>query len=187
MKTKDGEIYGAKFPDGTIYLNPEKVNANTPIHEFSHLWQQLMPTRFKKGVELLKNTPIGKKTFAELKANEGYANKSDEELWNEAMVTVMGNEGERIFNSSRTSKLKEWLTDLFKALGNAFGIRDLSPNDKLSTFVKGALSEVMGTKEIIPESSVEQKEVPIYIKKMSNTDLRGMLDKLGLVMDAVCP
>ena len=45
----------------------------------------------------------------------------------------------------------------------------------------------MGTKEIIPESSVEQKEVPIYIKKMSNTDLRGMLDRLGLVMDAVCP
>ena len=187
MKTKDGEIYGAKFPDGTIYLNPEKVNANTPIHEFSHLWQQLMPTRFKKGVELLKNTPIGKKTFADLRANEGYENKSDDELWNEAMVTVMGNEGERIFNSSRASKLKEWLTDLFKALGNAFGIRDLSPNDKLSTFVKGALSEVMGTKEIIPESSVEQKEVPIYIKKMSNTDLRGMLDKLGLVMDAVCP
>lgn len=187
MKTANGEIYGAKFPDGTIYLNPDKVNANTPIHEFSHLWQQLMPARFKQGVELLKNTPIGKKTFAELKANEGYANKSDEELWNETMVTVMGNEGERIFNSSRTSKLKEWLTDLFKALGNAFGIRDLSPNDKLSTFVKGALSEVMGTKEIIPESSVEQKEVPIYIKKMSNTDLRGMLDKLGLVMDAVCP
>ena len=187
IKTANGEIYGAKFPDGTIYLNPEKVNANTPIHEFSHLWQQLMPLRFKKGVELLKNTPIGKNTFAELKANEGYANKSDEELWNEAMVTVMGNEGERIFNSSRTSKLKEWLTDLFKALGNAFGIRDLSPNDKLSTFVKGALSEVMGTKEIIPESSVEQKEVPIYIRKMSNTDLRTMLDKLGLVMDAVCP
>lgn len=187
MKTKDGEIYGAKFPDGTIYLNPEKINANTPIHEFSHLWQQLMPTRFKKGVELLKNTPIGKRAFAELKANEGYANKSEEELWNEAMVTIMGNEGERIFNAPRASKLKEWLTDLFKALGNAFGIRDLSPNDKLSTFVKGALSEVMGTKEIIPESNVEQKEVPIYIKKMSNTDLRTMLDKLGLVMDAVCP
>lgn len=187
MYTKNGEVYGAKAPNGTIYLNPEKVNANTPIHEFSHLWQQLMPSRFKKGVELLKNTPIGKTTFAELKANEGYANKSDDELWNEALVTVMGNEGERIFNSSRASKFKEWLTDLFKALGNAFGIRDLSPNDKLSTFVKGALSEVMGTKEIIPESNVEQKEVPIYIKKMSNADLRTMLDRLGLVMDAVCP
>lgn len=187
MKLPNGEIYGAKFPDGTIYLNPEKVNANTPIHEFSHLWQQLMPSRFKKGVELLKNTPIGKTTFAELKANEGYANKSDDELWNEALVTVIGNEGERIFNSSRASKFKEWLVDLFKKLGDAFGIRDLSPNDKLSTFVKGALSEVMGVKEIIPESSVEQKEVPIYLKKMSNTDLRSMLDKLGLVMDAVCP
>lgn len=187
MKTPNGEIYGAKFPDGTIYLNPEKVNANTPIHEFSHLWQQLMPTRFKKGVELLKNTPIGKKTFAELKENKGYEGKTDDELWNEALVTVMGNEGERIFNQSKVSKFREWFVDFFKKLGEAFGIKEMSPNDKLSTFVKGALSEVMGTKEIIPESSVEQKEVPIYIKKMSNTDLRTMLDKLGLVMDAVCP
>lgn len=187
MFTKDGEVYGAKAPNGTIYLNPEKVNANTPIHEFSHLWQQLMPTRFKKGVELLKNTPIGKKTFAELKENKGYEGKTDDELWNEALVTVMGNEGERIFNSSRASKFKEWLTDLFKALGNAFGIRDLSPNDKLSTFVKGALSEVMGTKEIIPESRIENSEVPIYVKRMSNTDIKEMLNNLGLITDAVCP
>ena len=154
MKAANGEIYGAKLPDGTIYLNPEKVNANTPIHEFSHLWQQLMPTRFKKGVEILKNTPIGKKTFAELKQNEGYANKSDAELWNEALVTVMGNEGERIFNSSKASKLKTWITDLFKSLGNAFGIRNLTPVDNLSVFVKGALKEVMGDKEIFAENGL---------------------------------
>ena len=154
MKTANGEIYGAKLPDGTIYLNPEKVNANTPIHEFSHLWQQLMPTRFKKGVEILKNTPIGKRTFAELKQNEGYANKSDAELWNEALVTVMGNEGERIFNSSKASKLKTWITDLFKSLGNAFGIRNLTPTDNLSVFVKGALKEVMGDKEIFAENGL---------------------------------
>lgn len=154
MKTANGEIYGAKLPDGTIYLNPDKVNANTPIHEFSHLWQQLMPTRFKQGVEILKNTPIGKKTFAELKQNEGYANKNDAELWNEALVTVMGNEGERIFNSSKASKLKTWITDLFKKLGDAFGIRNLTPTDNLSVFVKGALKEVMGEKEIFAESSL---------------------------------
>lgn len=152
MKT-NGEIYGAKLPDGTIYLNPDKVNANTPIHEFSHLWQQLMPTRFKSGVEILKNTPIGKKTFAELKANEGYANKTDEEIWNEALVTVMGNEGERIFNSPKTSKIKTWLTDFFKKLGDVVGIRKLTPTDNISVFVKGALSEVMGDKEIFAEGA----------------------------------
>ena len=153
MKTANGEIYGAKLPDGTIYLNPDKVNANTPIHEFSHLWQQLMPSRFKSGVEILKSTPIGKKTFAELKSNEGYANKTDEEIWNEALVTVMGNEGERIFNSPKTSKIKTWLTDFFKKLGDVLGIRKLTPTDNLSVFVKGALSEVMGDKEIFAEGA----------------------------------
>ena len=35
MHTQKGEVYGAKLPDGTIYINPEKLNANTPIHELS--------------------------------------------------------------------------------------------------------------------------------------------------------
>ena len=45
----------------------------------------------------------------------------------------------------------------------------------------------MGTKEIIPESRIENSEVPIYVKRMSNTDIKEMLNNLGLITDAVCP
>ncbi|WP_277496609.1 hypothetical protein, partial [Elizabethkingia anophelis] len=94
MRNNNGTIYGAKLPDGTIYINPEYLNANTPIHEFSHLWEQLMPSRFKKGVELLKQTKTGKEIFNRLKSEGNYNNLSDNELWNEALNTHIGNYGE---------------------------------------------------------------------------------------------
>ena len=35
MQLPDGTIYGAVLPDGTMYFNPEHLNANTPIHDMS--------------------------------------------------------------------------------------------------------------------------------------------------------
>lgn len=63
MKKPNWEIYGAKLSDGTIYLNPEKINANTPIHEFSHLWEQIFPNEWKQGVEIFKRTSKGKENI----------------------------------------------------------------------------------------------------------------------------
>ena len=169
MKTPNGVVYGAKLPDGTIYINPKHLNANTPIHEFGHLWEQLMPKRFAKGVELLKNTKAGKDLFQKLKANKGYVNYSDEKLWSETLVTMIGDRGEELFHSSSKSKFVEWVKDFFKALGemlhklsNGRIGRELTPNDKLSTFIKGALSDIMSSKEILPESEITDKELVLY-------------------------
>ena len=42
MQLPDGTIYGAVLPDGTMYFNPEHLNANTPIHEHTHLFNQVI-------------------------------------------------------------------------------------------------------------------------------------------------
>lgn len=63
---RNGEsvIYG--FTDGkTIYLNESNFNANTPAHEFTHVWskvaQKVNYNLWKEGVELLKKH--GKETW----------------------------------------------------------------------------------------------------------------------------
>lgn len=73
------------IPDGTIYINPDFVNTNTAIHEFSHLWEQLMPTTWKKGVDIFKQTAVGKKIYNQLKNEGNYSNLTDNELWSEAL------------------------------------------------------------------------------------------------------
>lgn len=193
MKTPNGIVYGAKLPDGTIYINPKHMNANTPIHEFGHLWEQLMPKRFAKGVELLKNTKAGKDLFQKLKANKGYANYSDEKLWSETLVTMIGNRGEELFHSSSKSKFVEWVKDFFKTLGeilhklsNGLIGKELTPNDKLSTFIKGALNDIMGSKEILPESEITDKESSLYIKHFDDKQMLKLLHGIGVITPAKC-
>jgi hypothetical protein len=60
LKTKDGTIYGFKTPDGKVFINTDNLNANTPIHEFGHIWQSVFPQGFARGIELLKLSPQGR-------------------------------------------------------------------------------------------------------------------------------
>lgn len=75
LRTSKGIIYGAKFPDGSIYLNPQQINANTPIHEFAHIWEELFPTEFAKGIELLMSSEKGRKYIKQIRQNPAYAGK----------------------------------------------------------------------------------------------------------------
>ncbi|MBS9774507.1 MAG: hypothetical protein KGV59_05045 [Tenacibaculum sp.] len=166
MKTPKGVIYGAKLPDGTIYINPKKLNANTPIHEFSHLWEQLMPEQWKKGVELFKDTNAGKKLFAELKDNGNYKHLSDQELWSEAVNTYIGNLGEKKYhNNSKLGRFAEWVKDTFKKLGAKLNIGNLKAETKFKDFANGVLNDLMGEKELKAESKVSRGNVEIQFSK----------------------
>lgn len=152
MRTSKGEIYGAKLPDGTIYINPNNLNANTAIHEFSHLWEQVMPTSWKKGVALIKETKTGKAIFDQLKKDGNYSTLSDEQLWSEALNTHIGNYGEWK-NQNPRGKMKEladWLKNLFNRLGDFFGIK-INPETKLKDFTEGVVGDLLGGKPLVTE------------------------------------
>lgn len=161
---KNGEVYGFKLSDGTIYINPEKLNANTAIHEFSHLWEQLMPSAWKKGVELFKQTKIGQDLFNKLKEEGNYSTLSDNELWSEALNTHVGNYGEwRHANPrSKMGQLKQWLTDTFNKLGEYFGFK-LSPDTKLKNFTEGVVKDLLGGKPIVAENTTTDSDTKFNI------------------------
>jgi hypothetical protein len=99
MATSKSEVYGFVTPDGDIYLDPAKLNANTPIHEFGHLWCDFVeknnPELWAKIAELTKETPY----FKNLQDNPAYANlKTDNARANEAFAQALGDEGERVFH-----------------------------------------------------------------------------------------
>lgn len=157
MRNNNGTIYGAKLPDGTIYINPEYLNANTPIHEFSHLWEQLMPSRFKKGVELLKQTKTGKEIFNRLKSEGNYNNLSDNELWNEALNTHIGNYGEWQFQErqarGKMAEFVQWFRAFFNKIGDVLGIGNINPNISLNNFTNKVLGDLMNEKILSSENS----------------------------------
>lgn len=89
--SSSGEIYGFT-KDGKIYIDPRIANAETPIHEYTHLWaaalQENNPKEWDNIVGLMKDTPVWgevKRTYPEL--------TNDNELADEVLATYSGRRG----------------------------------------------------------------------------------------------
>lgn len=74
----NGEIYGFTN-EGKIILNKDKFRLDTPVHEYTHLWDKACiehsPELWKRGVELMKQTDewqrvIEDNNYANIKDNE---------------------------------------------------------------------------------------------------------------------
>lgn len=178
MQTAKGEIYGAKLPDGTIYINPNKLNANTPIHEFSHLWEQIMPNAWKKGLAIFKETSTGKKMFAQLQKEGNYSQLTEDQLWSEAMNTLIGNLGEQQYQRKPKGKMAEFI-DWFKNAMSRFintvtGKKELNKELDLNAFTDKVLGDLLGEKALVPESASSQQGDIQY----SKNDLKDGAKKL---------
>ena len=158
MYNGKGFIYGAKLPDGTIYINPKFLNANTAIHEFSHLWEQVMPNVWKKGLELFKETATGKKLFNQLKSEGNYSTLSDDLIWSEALNTHIGNIGEKQYQKPK-GKMKEfvdWFKTTMAKFLNVVGVKNnWTKETNLSAFTDTVLGDLMGERELDVEGNTE--------------------------------
>ena len=91
FKTSKGEIWGFTT-DGNIYLDPSVANAETPIHEYTHIWADAIrennPNEWSNIVNLMKTTTLWgqiKKDYPEL--------KTDAEVADEVLATYSGKRG----------------------------------------------------------------------------------------------
>lgn len=102
-----------------ITLNPNKVFGDTVIHEFGHIYVDLLGVDnplVAQGIQQLKNTQLWKDVSAR------YPELSGEALAKEVLVTAIGREGSKIFNEQRSqNKWRIWLNKFFRAIGRIFG------------------------------------------------------------------
>ena len=110
-----GVVYG--YTDGKeIVLNQEHLNANTPIHEYQHLWRtaakEMNPELIAHGDELIKQTQL----FRDLKEDPNYKHLSDEEICDEAFARLTGEDGAAILEQMAKDAIKENPLDTAKEL-----------------------------------------------------------------------
>lgn len=91
FKDKEGTSYGFTVND-KIYIDPRIATAETPIHEYSHLWttaiQKANPKEWENIVGLMKSTSI----WNEVKANYKDLH-TDNEIADEVLATYSGRAG----------------------------------------------------------------------------------------------
>lgn len=131
QEVRGGVVYGATV-GGKIYMNGSALNPETPIHEYTHIWDNACrknnPELWNRGVELMKQTPV----WEEVKNDPNYSDlNTDDEIASEVHSRLTGRDGSRILEDmaeqvkregttseiSKTnaliSKLKKWLSDFW--------------------------------------------------------------------------
>lgn len=139
--TPDGEIYGFVTPDGRMYLDKSIITPEHPIHEYTHLWDNVVieknPKLWKRGVQLMQQFDNGK-LWNEIAQKEQYGKRwqqqglKGEQLINmiasEVHARLVGENGAKLLDDIAkkqgqkdiVAKLKEWILEMWKTLKATF-------------------------------------------------------------------
>lgn len=111
----------------TIELNPKRVFDDTVIHEFGHIYIDLLGINHplvQSGIKQLK----GSKLWNDV-ANT-YKDLSGDRLAKEVLVTAIGREGVGVFkDSKKQNRLVRWIRNLFNRIARIFGINNNSARE----------------------------------------------------------
>lgn len=173
LRTDSGEVYGFT-KDGKIYIDPRKATAETPVHEFTHLWADGLRKANPKAWEQLKSELEKEKDLFDY-VKSLYPELSGDDLIDEVFAHFSGRRGaERlrseqekmmqkakgVFDKAKITtmfdKLKDMLHDFWTQVRDLFagkteGIERLSAEDfadmALADLIKGEKPLVEGKKE----------------------------------------
>lgn len=209
LKDRKGVIYGAAV-GGKIYLNASALNPETPIHEYTHLWDEACrranPELWQRGVELMKQTQL----WNEVKNDPNYANLlSDDEIASEVHARLTGRDGakllERMVNEDKENgviaaanavslreRLKKWLSDFWYWLKDSMTpwSREQASKISLSDFVNIPLTDLIKRTNIlfreIPDQSTTQEQTNDRFNNELSRQIDGTLPK-GHIYDLGMP
>lgn len=156
-----GCVYG--WTDGKdIFLTPDGLNPNTPIHEYTHIWdlyiQKHDPELWKEMVETFKQTAVWK----QLRENQNYRNiwDDDNRMASEVHSRLTGAAGEEEFTSAAAGdeqadirgiidKVKDVIRRFWEAVARLFG-KQVS---RIDEFIRMPLRDLLEGRTIINDEA----------------------------------
>jgi hypothetical protein len=148
--------------NGDVYLNMDKMNLDTPIHEFGHLWlswaKSNLAEAYARGLELAKSDEA--EPYRQYVMETQPDLKVDSEAFlEEVLAQAIGDNGARLVEEN-SAKTKSWLQDLWNAIGKMLGlsqytaaqIMDMTLND----YAKAVAIDLLSGREL--EGPVETNQ-----------------------------
>lgn len=180
MRKPDGTIYGF-VKDGVVYLNSEKPNLNTPIHEFGHLFTPIIksehPEFYQKGVELIKESPY----YDQVKNDPNYSNLDEDGIIDEAMNQAIGDKGEKVVEKGLFERLKEWINGVWERIGAKFGIKNLT-SEQIEKLTLNDWTDVVNS-ELLNGKKLDNSKNSIFAEKTLKEKQLDIINESNPMLD----
>ena len=161
--------------DGIVYLNSNQVKADTPIHEFGHLWNASIKetdnAHYQLGLELIKDTEY----HEAVKNNPAYANLDEEAQLEEALAQAIGEKGVKILSESKKAKFANWFKVLFTKIAKGLGLTNLTGKQlsdlTLDKYTDLVSAELLAGKEITKNRTDKDVKSKVNEADVTNIEL----------------
>ena len=197
FRTKDGEVYG--FTDGEkIYLDTKKMKPETPLHEYAHLWCDMLRRVNPKEWENVKKL-FDKVEGLKDEVQKLYPELEGDALYEEMITTYSGREGTKkledvvrklaaeegksVTESAKAKgfleKVKEALTKYWKGVADVLGIHFTTAEevaDKvLADWAKGV--DPRGSKEANGDAKPDEASLSLS-KPLTDEEVVSITDAM---------
>ena len=195
LRTADGEVYGL-VKDGRIYLDPKVATAETAVHEYTHLWGDMLRRKdseqWSHTVKELKNSVLWeevKESYPEL--------KTDDEIADEVLSTFSGRRGaERLREEARRvadgeggvftkakaietlERVKEAIARFWEGVAKMFGINRYRSAEELADM---AMKDLLDSKNPMKDESGMRKRGEVGdegVKSLKGEEAMVALDNI---------
>ena len=142
-----------------IYINPKLATLDTPIHEFAHIWEDMLaevnPDAHKKAMALIKGTKFHKEAVA-----NGYGDRA----LNEALVQAIGEKSAKIFKDpKRQSEFEKIINQVKEIIKSALNVPMDADFDiqtsSLDDVINSSAEKIMSATNIDPDSKKESIDI----------------------------
>ena len=182
---KNNRTYGFTH-NGKIYLDPEVMNSDAAVHEYTHLWDKYIQTTnltlWEQGKEIFSKTHLWK----EVKDDPNYADISsdDDLILSEIHSRICGKIAEQVLERIASEdgeitrgKAIDWNKEAWDYLSSEFlTVEDKeilfegkSSKDQINEFISLSLKDLMEEKDISLSQSMEQSRISSIEKTISET------------------
>ena len=171
LRTAGGEVYGL-VKDGRIYLDPKVATAETAVHEYTHLWGDMLRRKdseqWSHTVKELKNSVLWeevKELYPELKTDDEIADevlstfsgrRGAERLREEARRVAEGDGG--VFTKAKAietlERVKEAIARFWEGVARMFGINRYRSAEELADM---AMKDLLDSKNPMKDESGMRK------------------------------
>ena len=195
LRTASGEVYGL-VKDGRIYLDPKVATAETAVHEYTHLWGDMLRRKdseqWSHTVKELKNSVLWeevKELYPEL--------KTDDEIADEVLSTFSGRRGaERLREEARRvadgeggvftkakaietlERVKEAIARFWEGVARMFGINRYRSVEELADM---AIKDLLDSKNPMKDESGMRKRGEVGdegVKSLKGEEAMVALDNI---------